>query len=236
MITRTNFWFVFGGLWLFVGTLFASIGGVVLWQDFTLDTELARNGATASGVVLAKSMHGGANQDPAFRVEYRYTAADGTVTDRTANIDGKTWDALVEGEAVAISYVRSAPRLHRVAGEYPEHFILGSVFSALGSFFAVAGALILWHATARRKFAKRLRREGERVNAEVIEVMPTNFRINRIPQWVIRYRYHDPFGITHEGKTPPMPPEQAQLWKPGDCGQVCFERDRPQRSILIEKA
>lgn len=235
MITRANFWFVFGGLWLSVGILFASIGGAVLWRHTTLDERLERDGATASGTVLSKSMQGGSNQDPAFRLEYRFQAADGALTETTAKVDGKTWDSLVEGEAIAVTYVRGEPSLHRVHGQDPEQLVLGGVFSALGGLFAIAGAFILWRATARRNFVERLQREGARASAEVIEVMPINFRLNREPQWVIRYRYRDPLGRTHDGKTPPMPQAEARLWQPGDRGQVGFERDRPQRSVWFGK-
>lgn len=97
MITRENFWHVFGGAWLGIGALFAVIGGFVLWQYLMLNERLARDGATATGVVLSKSMGGGSNQEPTFRVEYRFKSADGAITERTAKVDGKTWDALVEG-------------------------------------------------------------------------------------------------------------------------------------------
>lgn len=235
MITRANFWLVFGGLWLGVGLLFASIGGAVLWQQSTLDERLAREGADASGVVLSKSMRGGKNQEPTFNVEYRFAASNGRVTESTVKVDGKTWDALVEGEAVAVTYVRSEPGLHRVLGQDPEQLVLGWVFSAVGGLLAIAGTLILWRATARRKFVEQLQREGARASAEVIEVAPTSFMVNREPQWVIRYRYRDPLGRTHDGKTPPMPQEEARLWQPGDRGQVGFERERPQRSVWFGK-
>lgn len=235
MITSANFWFVFGGLWLAVGTLFASIGGAILWQHSTLDQRLARDGTTVSGVVLSKSMQGGSNQEPAFRVEYRFTPAGGTVTEQTAKVDGKTWDSLVEGEAVAVRYVRDAPRLNRVPGQAPEELILGSVFAGVGGLLAVAGALILWRAATRRKLVDGLLREGARADAEVMEVAPTNFRINWMPQWTIRYRYRDQAGKVHDGKTPSMAQEEARRWQPGDRGQVRFERNRPHRSMWIGK-
>lgn len=235
MITPASFWFVFGGLWLAIGALFASVGGVVLWQYSTLDQRLARDGATVSGVVLSKSMQGGSNREPTFRVEYRFRAADGTVTEKTAKVDGRIWDSLVEGEAVAVTYVRVAPRLNRIPGQAPEELILGSVFAGVGGLLAVAGAFILWRAATRRKFVDTLLREGARADAEVMEVAPANFRINWMPQWTIRYRYRDLAGKDHDGKTPPLAQEEARRWQPGDRGRVRFERDRPHRSAWIGK-
>jgi Protein of unknown function (DUF3592) len=233
MITRANFWFVFGGVWLAVGTLFVAVGGAVLWYERALDEQLVREGVTASGVVLAKSRYGRANQEPKFRVEYRFKAADGTQIERTADVDRETWNALSEGGAVEVRYARSAPERHRLRGESGAKFVVGLVFSALGSLLAISGLIILWRAVARRKFTERLLREGSRAQAEVVEIFATHFRINRVPQWAIRYRYRDLFGGTHEGRTPPMPPDQAQHWKPGDRGEVRFETRRPQRSIWV---
>jgi len=235
MITRANFWVVFGGAWLAIGSLFAAIGGVLLWQEHALDQGLAREGVTASGVVLAKSRHGRANQEPKFRVEYRFKSDDGTLIERTAEVDRETWNALSEGGAAEVRYVRSAPERHRLRGESGAKFVVGLAFSALGGPLAVSGASVLWRAVARRKFTERLLREGSRAQAEVIEVFATHFRINRVPQWAIRYRYRDLFGGTHEGRTPPMPPEEAQRWKPGDRGEVRFETQRPQRNIWVDK-
>ncbi len=234
MLNPGNFWFWFGGLWLGVGSLFVAVGGFVLWQEATLTERLASNGATASGIVLSKRMRGGSNQEPTFEVEYRF-AVDGGVTERTAKVDGATWDRLVEGEPVVVSYVRDAPRLHRIAGQSREELFLGAIFGAVGGVFAVAGALILWRAAARRALVQRLARDGWRVDGEVLEVSPTNYRINRMPQWAIRYRYRDHVGNAHEGKTPPMAQEEARLWQPGDRGEVRFARERPHRSVWIGK-
>jgi Protein of unknown function (DUF3592) len=235
MIAPGNFWFVFGGLWLAVGALFASIGGVVLWRDSTLEQRLALEGTTVPGVVLAKRMQGGRDQEPRFEIDYRFTPAAGALTEQTATIDGKTWDALVEGEPVAVNYVREAPWLNRIPGQTAERLILGIVFTGLGSLLAAAGGAILWWAAARRKLVHELAREGMRVDGEVVEVAPANFRINWTPQLTIRYRYRDHAGMVHEGKTPPLASEEAQRSRAGDRGEVRYERDRPQRSVWIGK-
>lgn len=235
MISRANFWLLFGGLWLAVGALFAVIGAGNLWRNATLDERLARDGVRVSGQVLAKSLRSGQNRETTFHAEYRYTAADGRVTERTAEVDGKTWDALVEGEAIALTYVRDAPDQHRLAGQSGAQQALGLIFAGVGTLFAAAGALILWHFFARRRLEERLQRDGLRASAEVLEVLPTNFRVNRQPQWAIRYQYRDRLGATHLGRTPPMPQEAARRWNAGDRGEVRFDVDQPQRSLWIDK-
>jgi hypothetical protein len=233
MVTRANFWFVFGGLWFAVGSLFAVIGGFVLRQEATIAERLARGGLAATGVVLAKSKHTDRKHAPTFRIEYRYQSADGAVIEETANVDRKTWESLAEGGAVAVTYVRDAPRMHRVQGQSVERQILGWIVTPIGSLFAISGALILWRATAQRKLVARLQREGTRASAEVIEVAPIGLRLNRVDQWVVRYRYSDSIGRAYEGSSPSMSPEVARRWRPGDRVEVAYERARPERSVWI---
>jgi Protein of unknown function (DUF3592) len=235
MISRTNFWFVFGGLWFAIGVLFAAIGGAVLRQHSALEERFSREGATAPGIVLSKSIQGASSEEPTFQVEYRFNSPDGKIIEETVKVDGKTWDSLAEGEEVTVYYVRNQPDLHRLSGQDPDQVILGLIFSAVGGLFAFSGALILWRAMARQQLVARLLREGTRSSAEVIAVVPTNFRINREPLWVIRYRYRDRIGKIHEGKTPHMPPEEARQWQVGDLGIVRFARNEPRKSIWIGK-
>ncbi len=151
MITQKNFWFFFGGTWFGVGAVFAVIGAALLWQQWTLSGQLARDGATAQGVVLAKSMRSRKNQEPTFRVEYRYTAADGAANEAEAEVDGKTWDSLTEGGALTVTYARGQPRAHRVAGQSTSaNLVVGSVFAGLGGLLAISGAVILWRARRQR--------------------------------------------------------------------------------------
>ncbi|HEX6266006.1 MAG TPA: DUF3592 domain-containing protein [Burkholderiales bacterium] len=229
MITQANFWYFFGGLWLAVGTLFAAIGGSVLWRDTAHEARLAREGVAASGVVLSKSMTG-SSQDSGFAVEYRFKAGS-AVTEGSAKVDGAHWDRLVEGEPIELRYVPGAPEVHAVAGQAGGDRVLGIVFALLGSLFAVSGAVIVWRAAARRRFVEELLREGARADGEVLEVLPANARVNRVPQWAIRYRYRDYAGNTHEARTPPMPQEEARSWRPGERGEVRYESARPHRSV-----
>jgi len=224
VITQANFWFFFGGLWLAVGSLFAAVGGGVLWRDAAHAERLAREGVAGSAAVLSKSRSGSG-----FAIEYRFKAGS-RVIEGSAKVDGALWDRLVEGEDVELRYVPSAPQVRAIAGE-PGNRVPGIVFAALGGLFALSGALILWRAAVRRRFVADLLREGARADGEVIEVLPTNVRVNRVPQWAIRYRYRDYAGNSHEARTPPMPQEEARRWRPGERGEVRYESARPQRSV-----
>lgn len=231
-----KFWLLFGGLWLGVGLLFAAVGGLVLWLESEREARLARDGAGASAVVLAKKVTGGGqNRERTFGIEYRFLGPDGAPREHAAKVDAATWRALSEGQAFDLRYVRDEPAIHAFAGERREHRVIGPLFAALGSAFAVAGALILWRARARQALIERLRIEGMRVDGEVLDVGPTNFRINRIPQWAIRYRYRDHAGNVHESRTPPMAQEDARQWQPGDRGTVRFDTVHSKRHVWLGK-
>jgi hypothetical protein len=153
MITQKNFWFFFGGVWLGIGVLFLVIGGGILWHEWSLGERIARDGATVQGVVLAKSMKTRKNQEPTFRVEYRY-AAGSAVNEATAEVDDKTWGSLTEGGAIAVTYVRGDPAAHRLAGQpsAAKGFLI-SMFMGIGGLLAISGAVIVW-ALARRRAGK----------------------------------------------------------------------------------
>jgi hypothetical protein len=236
MITQKNFWFFFGGTWFGVGAVLAVVGAGILWHKRNLDRQIARNGATAQGVVLAKSMTTRKNQDPTFKVEYRYTAADGAVNEAAAEVDGKTWDSLTEGGALPVTYARDNPRAHRLTGQsLTDELFVGSMLAGLGGLLAISGAVILWRALTQRGLAELLAREGARVTAEIVEIVPTVFKVTEDPRWEIRYRYRDPLGRTHSGRSPPMPEEEARRWKPGDRGVVRYLRSRPRFSVWVGK-
>jgi hypothetical protein len=233
---QRNFWLLFGGLWLAVGSIFAAVGGIVLWLESEREARLARDGASASAVVLAKNTAGGGqNRERTFSIEYRFTGPDGAPREHSAKVGAAAWRELSEGEAFELRYVRDEPSIHAFAGERRDERLIGPLFAGLGSVFAIAGALILWRSAARRALVERLRIEGMRVDGEVTDVGPTNFRVNRIPQWVIRYRYQDHVGNVHESRTPPMPQEEARQWQPGDRGTVRFDTGQPRRHVWLGK-
>lgn len=235
MSSPEKFWLFFGSIWLGVGSIFAVVGGIVLWKESEREARLARDGVAARAVVLAKTTSGGGKNDSTFRIEYRFAGPDGIPLEHAAKIDAAKWRALAEGDAFELRYVRDEPSLHAFTGERRDERVIGPLFAAVGGVFAVAGALILWRAAARRALVERLRLEGMRVDAEVTEVGPTNFRVNRMPQWAIRYRYRDHVGNVHQSRTPPMAQEDARAWQPGDRGEVRFDTSRPRRHVWLGK-
>lgn len=233
MHSPEKFWILFGSIWLGVGGLFAAIGAAVLWQESERAARLAADAATADAVVLSKGTRQGSRGDPSYTIEYRFSAADGRVVEDRVKVGAARWRSLAEGGRFEVRYVRDEPGLHLVPGASRDARIVGPVFAAVGGLFAVFGAVILWRARMQRALRERLAVEGLRAVAEVTEVGPTNFRLNRVPQWAIRYRYRDHAGNVHEAKTGPMAQEAARLWQPGDQGEVRFDPQRPSRGLWL---
>lgn len=152
-----------------MGLPFLLLGAFFAWNEFTLESRLARAGQRAQGIVLVKSWGDGSDsRHPNLRVRYRFTAAAGKTVHGDATVSEPAWEAM--------------------------------------------------------------REQGFSVEAQVIEVTPTGYMLNRVRQWVVLYRYRDHAGIEHDGRSPTMPKEEAERWHPGDRVPVRFDHLRPGRS------
>ena len=68
--------------------------------------------------------------------------------------------------------------------------------------------------------------------ATVTGVVQSGFK-NRVPLWVIHYRYTDDLGDTREGRGEGLWPEEAAGWKVGDTGTIRYDRRNPAASVWI---
>jgi hypothetical protein len=194
-----HFWLVFGGLWLTVGLPFV-FGGVHMYR---LDSRFGEEAVTVQGKVLTRDIHRARSNDGGtstrYEVSYRFMADDGRTFEQRDSVNVKTWEALTEQGPVKVQYLPDDPTQSRIAGETDR--IGPLIMGGLGGFFAVAGGLIVAYDLRRRFLRARLQREGLSADAVVTAVGPTNFSVNGVRQWVIRYRYADHRGRTHEGKS-----------------------------------
>jgi len=149
-------------------------------------------------------------------------------------VSPQEWDQLEEGKPVQIRYLPHAPQSNRLAekstwGDAIVNLLLGVGVGALGGVLFAKG-----FRSARREV--RLRREGVTTQGTVLDIGPSWLAINRVRQMEVRYRYTDHTGQTHEGKSDPLSPDEADAWRPGETGTVRFDRKRPQESIWIGRA
>ena len=229
-INPRNFWYWFGGIWLTVGVPFLVIGGYAVWNELTLEQRFARAGERAQGMVLVKRWDRGSDgKYPSFHVRYRFTTSEGRTVDSESEVSEQAWEALRERQPASVSYLSDSPRTNRIEGWVPQR-LMPAIFCGLGAIITLLGGFVVLKAISGARFERRMREQGLTTAAEVFEVAPTGYMLNRVRQWKVHYRYRDHAGIEHEGRSPSMSPEQAQRWHPGDRVKIRFDRLRPGRS------
>ena len=229
-INPRNFWFWFGGIWLGVGVPFLLLGGYFAWNELTLEPRLERAGQRAQGVVLVKSSGDGSDSRHSnLQIQYRFTTAAGKTVLGEAFVSEASWEAVRERDAVTVTYLPHSPRTNRIDGRLVQ-WVMPVIFCGAGAMLTLLGGFVMLKAVSAARFARRMREQGYATEAEVVEVAPTGYMLNRVRQWVVLYRYRDHAGIEHDGRSPTMPREEAARWHPGDRVTVHFDRGRPGRS------
>lgn len=235
-----NFWFWFGGVWLFVGAPFLVIGLYVGSQHLVVSKRLDAEGRTIEGMVLTKeirtsSSSGGRRRTaPAYRVTFRFVAPNGLITG-DAEVSAETWDTLVEREPIRVTYLPDNPQHYRVEGQVGG-WMLPIIFTVLGGVFTGVGGVLFFRGLGQLRTREWLLREGFPIEATVTDVRPTRLWVNGVQQWAIHYQYRDDRGRIHQGKSGALSPEETETWKEGDTGVVRFDRGRPRRSVWLGKA
>ncbi len=231
---RRHFGLIFGGIWLVVGIPFL-LGGVAMWQH---ESRFAAEAVTVEGKVLTRDVRtaqrssgSGSSTSTEYHVSYRFLTPDGVTREGDSKVDVHVWESLQEQGPVTVSYLPGDPGTNRVAGE-PDRVGPG-IMAGLGGFFSLAGSTIVLFTLGKRLSRGRLLRSGMSAEATITAVEETNFSINRVPQWIIRYRYNDHRGRTYEGKSPYLTPQEVNDWKEGGTGKIKYDRERSDKSLWI---
>jgi hypothetical protein len=230
VITSSNFWLWFGGLWLAVGLCFLGIGGGIAVYRGDLGARLEAEGVAVEGLVLAKEIVAPRDRSPSYNVTFRFTDARGETIRSSAKLDAEAWDALVERGPIEVVYLPSRPQTFSIAGQSDSERVIAFVFPLVGAVLAVVGGFILRNALRTRRVA----RTGAIAQASVVEVRPGRLHINGIPQWEVRYRFQDASGRAHEGRCS-MSPDAAQRFKPGDVGRVRYDASNPRANVWTDQ-
>ena len=226
MITNSNFWLWFGGLWLAVGLFFVAIGGGIGVYRSGLAAQLDREGVRAEGLVLAKEILAPRDGSASYSVTFRFDDARGETIRGSAKLERRAWDALVERGPIEVVYLADGPQAYRIAGQNDSELVIALVFPLVGAVLAVVGGFIFGNALRTR----RVVRTGAIAQASVVDVRPGRLHINGIPQWEVRYRFQDASGRAHEG-TCSLSPEAAQQLKPGAAGRVRYDARNPRANV-----
>lgn len=228
------FGLIFGGIWLVAG-IGVLVGGIAMWQH---EERFAAEAVTTEGKVLTRdirtarsSSSSGSSTSTEYWVRYRFQAPDGIRYEGGSKVDVHVWEGLQEQGPVTVSYLASDPTTNRVAGE--TDWVGPGIMIGLGGIFSLAGGTIVFVSLGKHMSRARLLRNGMSADGIITAVEVTNFSINRVPQWIIRYRYNDHRGRTYEDKSPYLSPQDANNWKEGDTGKVKYDREKSNKSLWI---
>jgi hypothetical protein len=228
-IARKSLLLWFGAAFLAGGlaVLFMGIDGVIQERRYQNDSRVAQ------AVVLAKSIKPASRQESSstrYEITYRFATADGRTVEGTDAVSVETWESLDAGSSLSITYLPDQPHVNRAAlsGRMDTALVaigLGSIFALVGGFFFFRTAIRVW-----RQWS--ILRGGDAAQGTIIAIEPTSTEINNVRQWEIRYRYRDHHGLTHEGTSGDMAPDEAHPFAIGETVKVRFDREHPDESVL----
>jgi|CXWL01.1.fsa_nt_gi hypothetical protein len=219
-----------GTLFLILGLVFLTIGIRTLLEEHAYKTQ----GLAMQAVVLDKTLVRANRQDnphTRYLVVYRFTSANGEVSDRTADVPVEEWERLEPGQTFPVTYLPDKANSSRVPNG--DEWIAALVFSIIGGVFTLLGGGLAFFEARDLVRAVRVSHQGLITDGTVLRASPTSTSINRVPQWRVHYRYRDHFGRTQEGASHLMSPEEASAWKEGDHGSVRFDREQPEFSVWM---
>jgi len=222
---------------MWVGTIFlvagsvASVGSLGEWRDAQ---RFERDAVTEQAELVAKSLTSATrdgNSSTRYLVTYRFTAPGGDVLEQTEQIPLEDWEALAEGDTFAVRYLSSDPTTVRMRPPNPAW--VPPLVASSTAVFALLGLAIARPGWRRALVLIRVLRHGVAAQATVIEVAPSGMTINRVPQWHLRYEFHDALGRAQRGTSDYLRPHEAAQWRLGDHGSIRYDRDRPTESLWL---
>lgn len=227
---RTFFWLA-GALFLLVG-LGALYGGI---EEAAKEQAYRDQGQAVDALVVAKSIQRASrdgNSSTKYEIAYRFTTTEGRTLEGTDAVSVDEWERLEPGSAFRITYLPGAAGASRAEGSGG----MGSAYGMmiLGGLFALVGGFFLLSNVRRFIRERRLLRHGMTAQGTVVAVEASNFAVNRVRQWNVRYRYQDHFGQRQEGTSSPVPPDEAHAVHVGDTVEVRFDSERPEQSMWVK--
>ena len=222
---------------MWVGTIFvaagsvASVGSLGEWRDAR---HFEREAVTDQAEVVAKSLEGATrdgNSSTRYLVTYRFGPRSGAALEQTEEISVEDWEGLAQGDAVTVRYLPDDLTTARTRPPTPAW--APPLVAGATALFAILGAAIAWPGWRRALVVMRVQRRGTAAEAVVVGVDPTGTRINRVPQWQLRYEFRDALGHTRHGVSDYLRPSEAAEWRVGDRGSIRYEGDRPIDSLWL---
>jgi len=222
-------------LWVGVVFLFAGLALLVTGLNSAATEWRFERGATRVQATVIDRDFVPADRDEnpktVYRVRYRYSTLEGEARERVEEVSVERWEALPPGAELEVALLSGfEPRT-----EEKTRATWGGVLAlvAMGTPFTLFG---VWFGVPRMRRALCLisaYRSGVLAAAEVLEIVDSGIRINRVPMVRMRFRFRDAKGVSHEGETGPLYPEEAAALQPGTCGAVRYDASAPDASVWV---
>ncbi len=174
------------------------------------------------------------NRRTRYLVTYRFTPESGAPIEQTEELPVELWETLAEADTLAVRYLPQAPETARAGPGNPAW--VSPLIAGATALVAILGAFIAWPSWQRIGVLLRVRRRGVAAPAVVLGVAPIGVRVNRIPQWRVRYEFRDRLGFAQQGLSDNLRPAEAAEWQVGDQGTVRYDPARPADSVWLGKA
>ncbi len=103
----------FGGLLLFIGSIFLLLMGNDAYKEHRLSSE----GKLTDGIVVKKGLNQASDNGTSktsYEVDYTFTTADGQKIAGHDTVDPDIWDQIKEGGPVQIDYAASKPDINQI--------------------------------------------------------------------------------------------------------------------------
>ena len=222
-------------LWVGVIFLFCGIALLVTGLNLAATEWSFERGATRVRATVIDRDFVPADRDEnpktVYLVRYRYPTLEGDAQERVEEVSVERWEALPPGAELDVAFLSGfEPRTEDVARANWSGVL---ALVAMGTPFTVFG---VWFGVPRMRRALRLisaYRSGVLAEGEVLEIVDSGVRINRVPMVRMRFRFRDARGSSHEGETGPLYPEEASELKPGALGAVRYDASAPQVSVWV---
>lgn len=220
----------FGAIFFTVGIMLVYVG-VYEWQK---QQHFNREAVQAQATVLSKSLERATrdgNPRTKYLLTYHFSTADGRTVEQTDEVSVDEWEIQNGGSRLTVTYVPSNPESARTrsGADWWEPLMFG----AFGVLFTLIGIVVARSDLRHVLLVWRLSRTGLPAEGTVRKVWATSTSINRVPQWQLSYEFRDHMGLTQQGESHLLSPEEATSWNVGDKGPVRFDRTRPQDSVWI---
>lgn len=222
-----------GMIFVAAGTM-ASIGSLGEWGD---EQRFEREAVAADAEVIATSLERATrdgNRSTRYLVTYRFTPESGEPIERTEELPVEVWETLGEADTLAVRYLPQAPETLRAGPSNPPW--VAPLIACATALVAILGVFIAWPSWRRIGVLLRVQRRGVVAPAAVLGVAPIGVRVNRIPQWRVRYEFRDRLGLAQHGLSDNLGPAQAAEWQVGDQGTVRYDPARPADSVWLGRA